>query len=149
MVQRPRQRQEDVHGRSESLSMTVLARASPQQTLPYIENGWPSVISEGVQPNSPDAVADIPNEHVCQSAFLDYIIALRLTIKFELGRVCLLIIIQGYYTLLDAHCAELKGYVHGGVGWFAHIYSDAQEPGYGIYNENGQMKFPFSPKTHC
>ncbi|KAI0756089.1 hypothetical protein C8Q80DRAFT_7334 [Daedaleopsis nitida] len=29
----------------------------------FDENGWPSVTSESVQPNSPDAVADIPNEH--------------------------------------------------------------------------------------
>ncbi|KAJ8462146.1 hypothetical protein ONZ45_g18041 [Pleurotus djamor] len=29
----------------------------------FDENGWPSVTSAGVQPNSPDAVADIPNEH--------------------------------------------------------------------------------------
>lgn len=28
------------------------------------KNGWPSVTSEGVQPNSPDAVADVQNEHV-------------------------------------------------------------------------------------
>ncbi|KAL9712002.1 hypothetical protein Ac2012v2_005078 [Leucoagaricus gongylophorus] len=30
----------------------------------FDENGWPSVTSEGVQPNSPDAVADVQNEHV-------------------------------------------------------------------------------------
>ncbi|TFK92046.1 glycoside hydrolase family 17 protein [Polyporus arcularius HHB13444] len=84
----------------------------------FDENGWPSVTSEGVQPNSPDAVADIPNE-------------------------------QGYYTLLDQHCEDLKNVVGGGIGWFAHIYSDDQEPGYGIYNEQGKMKFPFAPRTHC
>jgi len=84
----------------------------------FDENGWPSVTSEGVQPNSPDAVADIQNEH-------------------------------DYYVLLDAHCEELKETVGGGVGWFAHIYSDNQEPGYGIYNESGRLKFPFSPRTSC
>ena len=74
--------------------------------------------SEGVQPNSPDAVANIPNE-------------------------------QGYYELLDQHCTDLKAVVGGGIGWFAHIYSDDQEPGYGIYNSNGALKFPFAPRTSC
>ncbi|KXN85317.1 hypothetical protein AN958_11417 [Leucoagaricus sp. SymC.cos] len=64
----------------------------------FDENGWPSVTSEGVQPNSPDAVADVPNE-------------------------------RDYYKLLDSHCTDLKEVVGGGVGWFAHIYSDNQEPG--------------------
>lgn len=82
------------------------------------ENGWPSVTSEGVRPNSPDAVADIPNEH-------------------------------GYYVLLDSHCNDLKNNAQGGVGWFAHIYSDSMEPGYGIYNDAGKLKFPFKPKTYC
>ena len=86
--------------------------------LPRPQNGWPSVTSPSVQPNSPDAVADIPNEH-------------------------------GYYILLDEHCEDLKEVVGGGIGWFAHIYSDDQEPGYGIYNESGHLKFPFSPRTHC
>lgn len=84
----------------------------------FDENGWPSVTSEGVQPNSPNAVADIPNEHA-------------------------------YYTLLDSHCGDLKNVVGGGIGWFAHIYSDDQEPGYGIYNDAGHLKFPFAPRTSC
>ncbi|OJT09269.1 hypothetical protein TRAPUB_14266 [Trametes pubescens] len=84
----------------------------------FDENGWPSVTSPSVQPNSPDAVADVPNEH-------------------------------GYYVLLDQHCEDLKTVVGGGVGWFAHIYSDNQEPGYGIYDSKGHMKFPFAPRTHC
>ncbi|KAI0743869.1 glycoside hydrolase superfamily [Daedaleopsis nitida] len=84
----------------------------------FDENGWPSVTSEGVQPNSPIAVANIPNE-------------------------------QAYYELLDQHCEDLKEVVGGGIGWFAHIYSDNQEPGYGIYNTKGKMKFPFAPKTIC
>lgn len=83
-----------------------------------IQNGWPSVTSKSVQPNSPDAVADIPNE-------------------------------QEYYVLLDQHCEDLKAVVGGGVGWFAHIYSDNQEPGYGIYNSKGQMKIAFGPRTEC
>ena len=64
-----------------------------------------------MQPNSPDAVADVPNEH-------------------------------GYYILLDQHCEDLKAVVGGGIGWFAHIYSDDQEPGYGIYDDDGNLKFP-------
>ncbi|KAH9895001.1 glycoside hydrolase superfamily [Cubamyces lactineus] len=84
----------------------------------FDENGWPSVTSPSVQPNSPDAVANIPNEH-------------------------------GYYTLLDQHCEDLKAVVGGGIGWFAHIYSDDQEPGYGIYNSAMQLKFPFAPRTEC
>lgn len=84
----------------------------------FDENGWPSVTSESVQPNSPDAVADIQNEH-------------------------------DYYVLLDKHCEDLRDTVGGGVGWFAHIYSDNMEPGYGIYNESGRMKFAFNPRTSC
>ncbi|KAI0030066.1 glycoside hydrolase superfamily [Vararia minispora EC-137] len=84
----------------------------------FDENGWPSVTSPGVQPNSPVAVADVANE-------------------------------QAYYELLDAHCEDLKQVVHGGIGWFAHIYSDDMEPGYGIYDTNGHLKFPFHPRTYC
>lgn len=46
--------------------------------------------------------------------------------------------------MLDAHCEDLKA---DGVGWFAHLYAEAQ--GYGIYDSNGKLKFPFKPKTHC
>ncbi|KAI0745412.1 glycoside hydrolase superfamily [Earliella scabrosa] len=84
----------------------------------FSQNGWPSTTYPGVEPNSPDAVADIPNE-------------------------------QGYYALLDAHCQDFKTAPNGGVGWFWHIYSDNQEPGYGLYTTRGQLKFPFAPKTHC
>ncbi|KAI0062920.1 hypothetical protein BV25DRAFT_1803220 [Artomyces pyxidatus] len=84
----------------------------------FDENGWPSVTSPSVQPNSPNAVANVANEHA-------------------------------YYTLLDQHCADLKAVVSGGIGWFAHIYSDNQEPGYGIYDSSGNMKFPFAPRTTC
>ncbi|KAF8645871.1 hypothetical protein AX16_007529 [Volvariella volvacea WC 439] len=73
------------------------------------ENGWPSVTYDGVEPNSPDAVANVQNER----------------------------------------CAYFKTVPGGGVGWFAHIYSDDQEPGYGIYNSNGALKFPFKPRTSC
>ncbi|KZP34335.1 glycoside hydrolase family 17 protein [Athelia psychrophila] len=82
------------------------------------ENGWPSKSYPGVEPNSPDAKADITNEH-------------------------------GYFTLLENHCKDLKNQAQGGVGWFAHIYSDDQEPGYGIYSDSGKLKFPFKPSTQC
>ncbi|GAW02267.1 glycoside hydrolase family 17 protein [Lentinula edodes] len=40
---------------------------------------------------------------------------------------------HNYYTLLDSKCTYFKTVPGGGVGWFAHIYSDNMEPGYGIY----------------
>ncbi|PBK65487.1 hypothetical protein ARMSODRAFT_891754 [Armillaria solidipes] len=82
------------------------------------ENGWPSVTSEGVQPNSLNAVADIQNE-------------------------------SDYYKLLDSKCPYFKTVPGGGVGWFAHIYSDTMEPGYGIYNDYENLKFVFNPVTSC
>ncbi|KAF8813502.1 hypothetical protein BYT27DRAFT_7220417 [Phlegmacium glaucopus] len=82
------------------------------------QNGWPSVTYQGVEPNSPSAVANVQNEH-------------------------------DYYTLLDERCSYFKSVAGGGIGWFAHIYSDDQEPGYGIYGTNGVLKFPFSPRTSC
>lgn len=84
----------------------------------FDENGWPSVTSPGAQPNNPEAVADVQNEH-------------------------------DYFALLDTKCEFLKTMVGGGVGWFAHIYSDTQEPGYGIYDYNDKLKFRFSPRTQC
>ncbi|TFK54074.1 hypothetical protein OE88DRAFT_1624393 [Heliocybe sulcata] len=54
-----------------------------------------------------------------------------------------------YYVLLDEHCEYLKAVEGGGIGWFAHIYSDYMEPGYGIYNSSMQQKFPFHPRTEC
>ncbi|KAJ3929773.1 MAG: glycoside hydrolase superfamily [Lentinula lateritia] len=54
-----------------------------------------------------------------------------------------------YYTLLDSKCTYFKTVPGGGVGWFAHIYSDNMEPGYGIYGTNGKLKFPFAPRTSC
>ncbi|KAJ7650866.1 glycoside hydrolase superfamily [Roridomyces roridus] len=82
------------------------------------QNGWPSVTSSGVQPNSPSAVANVQNEH-------------------------------DYSTVLDAHCSFFKTAPGGGIGWFWHIYSDDMEPGYGLYNTKGKLKFPFSPRTSC
>ncbi|KAF5393590.1 hypothetical protein D9757_000008 [Collybiopsis confluens] len=62
------------------------------------ENGWPSTTYPGVEPNSPNAVADVQNE-------------------------------QDYYNLLDSQCSYFKNVRGGGVGWFAHLYSDNMEPG--------------------
>jgi exo-beta-1,3-glucanase (GH17 family) len=56
---------------------------------------------------------------------------------------------QAYFDLLDSKCSYFKN-TNGGIAWFAHIYSDDQEPGYGIlYTGGGKLKFPFSPKTSC
>jgi exo-beta-1,3-glucanase (GH17 family) len=55
---------------------------------------------------------------------------------------------QDYFDLLDSKCVDLKNNPGGGVGWFAHLYSEDQGAGYGI-TENGNLKFPFSPKTSC
>ncbi|KIJ19026.1 glycoside hydrolase family 17 protein [Paxillus involutus ATCC 200175] len=84
----------------------------------FDENGWPSVTSSSVQPNSPAAQASVSSE-------------------------------QEYYQMLDSHCEDLKVAPGGGIGWFAHIYSDTQEIGYGIYNTNGKTKFNFRPRTSC
>ncbi|KAF8345942.1 glycoside hydrolase superfamily [Amanita rubescens] len=84
----------------------------------FDENGWPSVTSPGVQPNSPNAVANVQNEN-------------------------------DYFVLLDENCEFLKQVIGGGVGWFAHIYSDKQELGYGIYDGFGGLKFEFNPKICC
>ncbi|KAG0704512.1 glycoside hydrolase superfamily [Suillus ampliporus] len=85
----------------------------------FDENGWPSVTSPSVQNNSALAQASVASE-------------------------------KGYFTMLDSHCEDLKQLgPQGGIGWFAHIYSDNQEPGYGIYNTAGKKKFPFKPRTCC
>ncbi|KXN82928.1 hypothetical protein AN958_02011 [Leucoagaricus sp. SymC.cos] len=102
------------NGKKGYIAVTVLIKCI--STLFFIR--WPSVTSPSVQPNNPDAVADVQNE-------------------------------QDYFELLDSHCNDLKEVVGGGVGWFAHIYSENQEPGYGIYDKNGTLKFPFSPRTSC
>lgn len=55
---------------------------------------------------------------------------------------------QAYFDLLDSKCPYFKNATNG-VGWFAHIYSDNQEPGYGIYGVDGELKFDFKPKYSC
>ncbi|TFK73289.1 hypothetical protein BDN72DRAFT_762040 [Pluteus cervinus] len=54
-----------------------------------------------------------------------------------------------YFKLLDSKCSYFKTVPGGGVGWFAHIYSENQEPGYGVYDSNGVLKFPFAPRAEC
>ncbi|KAI0305743.1 hypothetical protein B0F90DRAFT_1815321 [Multifurca ochricompacta] len=44
---------------------------------------------------------------------------------------------------------QCKHRIGGGIGWFAHVYADDQEPGYGIYTASRKPKFPFAPKTYC
>lgn len=99
-----------------------------------LQNGWPSVSYSGVEPNSAAAVANVQNEHVS-------------TMSFSWPRN--LSILQDYFALLDSKCSYFKTLPGGGLGWFAHIYSDDQEPGYGIYDTNGDLKFKFAPKTTC
>jgi hypothetical protein len=103
----------------------------------FPQNGWPSVTSSNVQPNSPNAVANTQNEQVS----VHPIRCMR--------KGCCTYNGQDYYDLLDSHCNDFKSMKGGGVGWFAHIYSDNQEPGYGIYGTNGQLKIRFNPKTSC
>lgn len=102
---------------------------------PTSQNGWPSVTSPGVQPNSVLAQPSVANEAVSQHEIYAFgsLIDLR----------------QNYFTMLDSHCEDFKQGPGGGVGWFAHIYSDDQEPGYGIYDTSGKKKFAFKPRTCC
>jgi exo-beta-1,3-glucanase (GH17 family) len=55
---------------------------------------------------------------------------------------------ETYFNLLDSKCVDLRKNPGGGVGWFAHLYSEEQGAGYGI-TDGGKLKFPFSPKTSC
>lgn len=74
-------------------------------------SGWPHVENcPGVCANSPDAVASDASS-------------------------------KAYYDLLDSQCSYFKtNQVGGPIGWFAHIYSDNQEPEYGIYNSKGKLR---------
>jgi len=82
------------------------------------ENGWPSVASQGVEPNTPNAVASVQSEH-------------------------------DYFAMLDSHCDDLKTLGGRGIGWFAHLYSESQGPGYGVLDDSGKPKFSFKPRTSC
>jgi len=53
---------------------------------------------------------------------------------------------QAYFNLLDSKCSYFKNL---DIGWMFHVYSDAQEPEYGLYDANMKQKFPFNPKTSC
>ena len=50
--------------------------------------------------------------------------------------------------LLDSKCLYFKE-INNGIGCFAHIYSEAMEPEYGVLDDSGKLNFPFSPKTSC
>ena len=53
---------------------------------------------------------------------------------------------QGYYSMLDAHCADFKA---TGAGWFFHLYNDASLPGWGLVLGSGAKKFKFAADTSC
>jgi len=53
---------------------------------------------------------------------------------------------EAYFTLLDSQCSYMKS---SSTGWFFHLYSDSQEPGYGLYTTAGKTKFKFQPQTEC
>lgn len=130
----------------------MLLRMTSHHIIRFAQNGWPSVTSPSVQPNSPFAVSDIQNEHVSISTLMYYIL-----IQLELFRRTILPCWTPCACFLSMSLEEVSPYfslrfktLRGlGIGWFAHIYSDNQEPGYGIYNSTGQLKFPFKPGTHC
>jgi hypothetical protein len=103
--------------------------------MPSAKNGWPSVTYPGVEPNSPKAIASVTEESVGAC------LRCATSIAYALG--------QNYYTLLDSKCPYFKTVPGGGVGWFAHLYSDYQEPGYGILDANMKLKFDFAPRTSC
>jgi len=53
---------------------------------------------------------------------------------------------QAYYDLLDSKCSYFK---EQNIGYFAHLYSEAQGAGYGIVGFDGKPKFAFNPRTSC
>lgn len=55
---------------------------------------------------------------------------------------------SAYLGLLDSHCEDFK-YLHGGVGWFWQIWSDAMLDGWGALDWSNNPKFQFSPRTDC
>ncbi|TBU41684.1 glycoside hydrolase superfamily [Dichomitus squalens] len=85
----------------------------------FTENGWPSGVHDESQR---------PNSAGAQASLAQE---------------------KDYFALLDANCAYFKSVPGGGLGWFAHIYSDAMEDGYGILTASGKLKFDFAPRTHC
>lgn len=55
---------------------------------------------------------------------------------------------KNYYNTLDSHCDDF--FKPNKVGWFFHLYSDSQEPGYGYYDDQGQPKWDgFKPSLYC
>lgn len=56
---------------------------------------------------------------------------------------------RDYFNLLDEQCSWMKQQNGGGIGWFAHIWSDATLPGWGVLDNQGKLKFDFEPRTEC
>lgn len=54
---------------------------------------------------------------------------------------------KAYFELLDSQCRNFKD--NGRVGYFYHIWSDAQLNGWGLLDWNGNPKFQFNPRTAC
>jgi hypothetical protein len=119
----------------------------------FDENGWPSVTSPGVQNNSIYAVANVENE-------MDYYLLLGESI-YSYGRLSYAHMdFRLEVRVFEESHRRRRGLVLAYVGVLAprpsyrnsrrpDIYSDNMEPGYGLYNETGRQKFPFTPKTHC
>jgi hypothetical protein len=70
-----------------------------------------SQTSDGVEPNSPSAIADVQNEQVGYHSLWQ---------PSPMGSLGL------FFSILDVHCENLKAVPGGGVGWFWHIYSDGE-----------------------
>lgn len=100
--------------------MNYFLKNAPNKKIYWSENGWPST-------------------HDCNAGVCPNSPNAVSSVASE----------KAYYDLLDSKCTTMKSYPLGGVGWFAHIYSDSQEPGYGIYDVNGKLKFDFNPRTSC
>jgi exo-beta-1,3-glucanase (GH17 family) len=86
----------------------------------FAQTGWPST-SEVWKGNSKDAVASVASE-------------------------------EAYFKMLDKAACEdptLSKGPQGGLGWFAHIWSDSGLPGWGVVDSNGKRKFDFKPRTSC
>ncbi|PWN41898.1 glycoside hydrolase [Ceraceosorus guamensis] len=56
---------------------------------------------------------------------------------------------KAYFDLLDDKCEDFKQGPKGGVGWFAHIWSDDGLPGWGVVGYDGKAKFEFKARTTC
>ena len=59
---------------------------------------------------------------------------------------CADIVRQAFYDLLDSKCSYFK---QEGIAYFAHLIMESQGAGYGIIGNDGNLKFPFNPRTSC